>query len=93
MSVAPSIRELPLHKIPARLKSRIPGAKGNDNLICWRFGEGPFFEAHISEKLLFRPDPGKPDKHGLVEPSVEMAVDEYQMALAGTQDQWVKDEE
>jgi hypothetical protein len=93
ISVAPSLHDLPLHLIPLRLKAQIRYARGNDNLVCWRFGEGPFVEQGVSEKLAFRPDPDKPLKHGFVEPATEMSADEYQRALAATQDQWVRDED
>src|SRR5439155_22412893 len=93
ISVAPSLHDLPLHLIPLRLKAKIRYAKGNDNLVCWRMGEGPFVEGPVFGKLVFRPDPAKPMSHGFVEPASEMSVTEYQSALAATQDQWVRDED
>jgi hypothetical protein len=48
-------------------------------------GSGPFAAAVVSERLrLFTDSPG----HGMVEPVLTMAVDEYQRALADTADQW-----
>src|SRR5947199_64430 len=42
ISVAPSLETLPLHRLPKRVRPRIPGARGNDNLVVWKMGEGPF---------------------------------------------------
>ncbi len=56
-------------------------------------GDGPFIEEKIYDKLLLRLDQSKPDKHGFVEPAVEMPVADYQKALAETQGQWTRDEE
>jgi hypothetical protein len=93
MSVAPAWRLLPVHRIPRRLRVRFPRAAGKNQLSLWQMGEGPFTEGPFSDRLHFRPDPEKPDKHGFVEPEVKMSAGEYQAALAMTQDQWVIDEE
>jgi hypothetical protein len=93
MSVSPAWRLLPVHRILRRLRTKFPRAAGSNQLFCWRFGESGFAAALISDQLMFRPDPEKPDRHGLVEPAQQMKVEEYQAALAATRDQWVIDEE
>jgi hypothetical protein len=93
MSVAPAWRMLPVHRIPRRLRPKFPRAAGKNGFFLWRRGEGPFTEGPFAERLLFRPDPEKPNKHGFVEPAARMPVEEYQAALAATRDQWVIDEE
>lgn len=89
MSVAPHWRKLPWHLIPKRLD---PRGRGNDDLICWRFGQGTFADGKISDDLAFRIDPKQPHRHGTVEPVRIMALTEYQTALAATRDDWVRDE-
>jgi hypothetical protein len=56
-------------------------------------GDGPFTEGPLTDRLLFRPDPEKPNTHGFVEPESTMPVGEYQEALAATRERWVIDEE
>src|SRR4051812_13363208 len=41
MSVAPALRDLPIHRIPRRLQAIAPGAKGSESLRVWRMGDGP----------------------------------------------------
>lgn len=93
ISVAPELKNLPMLLIPARLKHLFPKARGNDELVCWRWGDGSFKGSAVSPGLVFRPDPKKPNKHGFVEPANSMLIDQYQQALAETQDQWVRDEQ
>ena len=93
MSVAPAWRLLPVHRIPRRLRAKFPRAAGKNALFLWHLGEGPFAEGPLADRLLFRPDPANPNRHGLVEPAARMPAGEYQAALAATQDQWTIDEE
>jgi hypothetical protein len=93
MSVAPAWRLLPVHRIPRRLRAKFPRAAGKNAISLWRMGAGPFTEGPFADRLLFRPDPEKPSKHGFIEPAAQMPVDDYQGALAATQDQWAIDEE
>jgi hypothetical protein len=93
MSVAPSVHALPDFLIPARLVSKFPRARGNDNLVCWKLGDGEFVDGPIADNLTFRPDPKSPSRHGFVEPSLKMTIDDYQRALGATQDQWLKAED
>jgi hypothetical protein len=85
MSVAPSWRDLPPGRIPKRLKHLIQEATGSNQYYCWYFGEGPFGDGLIQEKLTLRQD--KP-QHGMVEPAEAMAFDAYQSFLAGTRNEW-----
>jgi hypothetical protein len=90
MSVAPSWRDLPPHRIPRRLLHLAPDAAGSDADACWRMGVGPFEAGAVAEGLSLRPD--RPD-HGLVEPSERMTLERYQAALAATRDLWQIDED
>jgi hypothetical protein len=92
MSVAPAWRLLPVHRIPRRLRAKFPRAAGKNSFFLWRMGDGPFAEGPFAERLLFRPDPEKPNKHGFVEPVAKMPTGDYRAALAATRDQWVIDE-
>jgi hypothetical protein len=93
MSVAPGWRLLPIHRIPRRLRAKFPRAAGKNIVFLWRMGDGPFTEGPFADRLLFRADPEKPERHGFVEPATRMPADEYQEALAATRDQWILDEE
>ena len=85
MSVAPRIEDLPRHRIPRRLRHRVPEATGRVGDVCWVLGEGPFEDGPVAERLLLRPD--KPG-HGLVEPAEAMATGEYLAGLAATRESW-----
>jgi hypothetical protein len=93
MSVAPAWRFLPVHRIPRRLRVKFPRAAGKNDLHIWRMGDGPFESGPFAERLVLRPDPEKPDRHGFVEPEVPMRVADYQQALAQTRAYWQIDEE
>ena len=85
MSVAPAWRDLPAHRIPARLRHLAPDARGKNEDACWRMGQGPFQAGPLSPDLHLLPDrPG----HGVVEPARSMGLDEFQRALAATRDEW-----
>jgi hypothetical protein len=91
MSVGPTWRLLPVHRIPRRFRTKFPRAAGKNGIVLWRMGDGPFTEGPFAEGLRFRPDPEKPTKHGFVEPSARVPIDEYQAALAAPRDRWVID--
>lgn len=58
MSVAPSLADLPDHRIPKRLRSTgIRRARGPSSLQVWRLGEGPFVDAPLTDQLNLRLDP------------------------------------
>ena len=90
MSVAPNGRFLPFFRIPRRLRDQVPDARGDNNLACFRIGEGPFEDGRLTDDLAVRIDK---EKHGLVEPFGMVSLHQYREALAATQDQWVFDEE
>ena len=89
MSVASDWKLLPPWRIPKRLANIVPQASGRNDDACWRLGDGGFVAESIGERLRFVPDRLS---HGVVEPAFEMSLDEYQAALAATQDDWVIDE-
>lgn len=93
MSVSPSLETLPPHRIPRRLQSRIPEATGSNQLHCWSMGEGAFVHSSVTERLILRPDPKAPERHGFVEPEQEMPVAEYEAAITATQNLWRRWEE
>jgi hypothetical protein len=89
MSVAPSWRDLPRHRIPARLQCLLPSACGKNEDACWRMGDGPFQDAAVASGLRLRVTSRF---HGLVEPAMAVSLDQYRSDLAATQDEWVIDE-
>jgi hypothetical protein len=89
MSVAPSWRDLPLHRIPHRLRTVVHSAAGNDKDACWRMGEGPFVEASVADGLMLRPDR---KAHGNVEPIESMSLVRYRGLIAATREMWEVDE-
>jgi hypothetical protein len=90
MSVAPSWRELKKHRIPRRLRNIVPGATGSNLDRCWRMGEGGFKNDSVATNLTLRPDR---EDHGMVEPSVDMLLADFQAALGATQAEWSIDED
>jgi hypothetical protein len=90
-SVYAGLRDLPPHMIPSRLQSLVPDAAGDDRLSVWAMGVGPFASAPIATRLMLQVDPDD-SKHGLIEPDAIMLLEEYQAALAATQDHWAVDE-
>jgi hypothetical protein len=96
MSVFRHWRDLPYFLIPTRLSHHFTDSakrralRGNHKARCWRMGEGSFEEGSINDSLVLRRDS---PTHGMIEPSVEMYIDDFQAALAGTRDQWLIDED
>jgi len=91
MSVAPSLADLPTHRLPKRLQTLVPDARGVDTNIVWRLGEGDFVAGAVADGLQLRLDPNRA-RHGFVEPASPVALEEYRAALAATRDAWVVDE-
>lgn len=85
MSVSPTWRDLPGHRIPRRLRVLCPKATGNDLFDCWQFGDGAFIDGAVTDELSLRTDHLT---HGVVEPSYDMPADNYQAALASTRESW-----
>ena len=89
MSVAPHWRSLPRHLIPRRLRDKVPTARGREDLVCWRMGEGTFTEGPIAPDLTLTI---QSQSHGTVGPPIATSLVEFQAALSNTQDLWVVDE-
>jgi hypothetical protein len=89
MSVCRSWREMPFFLVPKRLRPLLAGARGNNALVVFRTGDGPFQSAPMTEDLHLTLD--KPH-HGLVGPARVMTTAAYLAALAATCDAWVRDE-
>lgn len=89
MSVAPSWRDLPPHRIPLRLQPIARDACGRNEDACWRMGSGDFDDSPVTDSLDLRRE--KSD-HGLVEPSRTMELNDFQVAIASTYDLWDIDE-
>ena len=90
MSVVPGWRDLPFHRIPERLRTEVPSARGANDTSCFRMGEGTFAEGHLASGLELKLD--RPT-HGVVVPSRLMSLEAFQSDLAATRDLWTIDEE
>lgn len=88
MSVSPSKQTIPGHRIPKRLSSLYPDARGSNGDICWRYGDGPFSTGPFAAGLVMRLDDEIPN-HGLVEPDREMPLGDYRQAIESTQPGWI----
>lgn len=97
LSVGGCVRTSYLNILPRRLQSLYPqwarGAKGKDSHQVWAMGQGAYEPAPISEDLELRFKTNDRPGHGLVAPSRKMPLEEYQAALAATQNQWKVDED
>ncbi len=91
MSVAPSWQDLPIHLIPKRLRGIFPSARGGIDLYCFSSGEGDFVNGGVSDLDSLTLIVDRP-LHGVVAPSKEMSVAQYQNALSTTRDNWNLDE-
>lgn len=91
MSVAEHWRHIFPGMIPARLDDGHNGARGSDELHCWRMGEGPFVAGPLADKLqLILKEHAR--KSGLVVPSESLPAQAFQDALAATRGEWIEDE-
>jgi len=90
MSVSSSWRFLPIHRIPRRLRVKLPSATGNNSLSCWSMGTGEFSAGAVGGGLVLRADS---TSHGLVEPAERTHLDSYLKNLTATRDEWVIDED
>lgn len=99
LSVGGCVRTNYFNILPQRLAKIYPqwarGAKGKDAHKVWAMGEGTYESAPVNVDLKLRIPPISKDNpgHGLVAPNRRMLLEEYQAALAATQDQWKVDEE
>jgi hypothetical protein len=77
LSVTPDdLAKLPLHVRPASL-----GGKGKLPVFA-------IAAPSLSERLVYRPDPQRPDRHGFIEPAAPMRLPDYQTALSTTRGAW-----
>ena len=92
MSVSPSPETLPFFLIPRRFENvqfERPGVpKGNNALVCWRSGVGPFEDGPFAAGLVFMREPENNPLHGVIAPGGEVPLDEYRTALANSQADW-----
>lgn len=89
MSVAPTWRDLPLHRIPRTLKGKHPAAQGSKQYRCFRLGDTEYVDQSLGHGLQLYTDP----EHGTICPSELMSVEPFQDKLANTQERWVIDED
>lgn len=89
MSVAPAWRDLDLHRIPKRLKTIVPGARGSNNTYCFTTGSGPFQRGQFAQGLELIPDT---ETHAAVAPAAIVPLATYEADLAATRSDWVIDE-
>jgi len=89
MSVAPSWRDLPHHRISKRLRNQFPAARGTIDIWCFTMGEEPFADGPVADGLDLKIDA---PKHGVVVPRLSIPLDQYQADLANTRDYWTIDE-
>jgi hypothetical protein len=92
MSVAPRAEDLPPFLIPRRFAGKHQRGKGapsgNNQMICWSAGEGPFADSKFAEKLMFWTAPEGSSTHGVIAPENRCAVIEYRAALKSTLPNW-----
>lgn len=88
MSVAPGPGQLPVHRLPRRLRGTFPRASGSNQDAVWQMGKGAFEAGDLADQLVLRPDPDRPTAHGFVEPAARMPCADYQAALAATRELW-----
>lgn len=89
MSVSPNWRDMPLFRIPARLRGLKPGARGSDQTFCFCTGSGPFQQGDFAEGLVLEPDS---TTHGTIAPNRLMPLDDYRAAIEATRSDWQVDE-
>lgn len=89
MSVAPTLRDLPRHRVPARLGRLVEGASGPDTDCVWALGQEGFVSGPLLQGLVLRTTNSS---HGLIEPDAQRPFGEYAEHLAGTANQWVVEE-
>jgi hypothetical protein len=90
MSVVPAWRLLKFHRIPRRLRSKVPQATGKPEDACWRMGEGPFSDGPVAMHLTLITESSE---HGVVSPDAAIPSVTFVEALVATRDSWVVDED
>ena len=89
MSVAHDWRRIFVGRLPKRLRSIVPGARGANSDHCFRMGFGPFLQGSIANGLTLEPDSAK---HGNVAPELSVPMATYEADLAATRADWEVDE-
>jgi hypothetical protein len=89
MSVAPEWRSLELHRIPNRLGSIVPGARGSNNPYCFTAGCSAFQRDSFAPGLELIPDNST---HATISPVAAVPLAQYEADLAATRPAWVIDE-
>ncbi len=93
MSVVPNWRNLAATRIPKRLRSLHPGAKGPNNTHCYSMGAGPFVKAPVTDSLQLLPDSEpRPPVHGVIAPLQVVPFERFQTDLENTRTEWKIDE-
>jgi len=86
MSVAPTLQDLPTHRVPERLGHLVEGASGHDSDRVWAFGSVAFSTGPLAVGLALRVTSRS---HGVVEPDEQCPFPRYVAHLAATASQWV----
>ncbi len=81
MSVAPDWRKIFVGRLPKRLRSIVPGARGANSDHCFRTGSGPFTQGSFAIGLTLEPDS---TKHGNIAPELSVPLATYEADLAAT---------
>ena len=89
MSVAPNWRNVSRNRIPKRLRSIVPGARGSNNTFCFRTGDGAFLQGVFANGLTLEPDSAT---HGNVAPAQVVPLATYEADIAATRPDWQEDE-
>jgi len=90
MSVMSGWRKLPGILIPSRLRDKCQKARGDDQVLCFAMGEGPFEDSPVTDQLELRKDK---EHHGCIVPVASVLLSEFESKLAGTRLNWFVDEE
>lgn len=85
MSVAPTLADLPPHRVPARLGHLREGAEGADSDRVWVLGTGAFVEGSFTQGLALRVTSVS---HGNIEPDEQRPFEQYVAHLAATATLW-----
>jgi hypothetical protein len=89
MSVAPAWRVMPVWRIPKRLRDKRAGARGPNNIYCFRTGTGPFQRDAFAKGLELVPDS---TTHGCIAPTQTVVLTTYEGDLELTRANWQIDE-